>query len=131
MTSGWVILAQGCGAVRPTVKLGQYKAALDGCQESVDLQPGLVAFLSMAMILRKLDRAPEAASYLTHAREVAASENEYYQACLKAIAGHSQAALTLLKQAFAKQPAARHWAAHDSAFESLRADPRFQVLLQE
>jgi tetratricopeptide (TPR) repeat protein len=49
----------------------------------------------------------------------------YNAACFEALAGRREAAIEHLRAAIEREPKAREWAAGDSDFDSIRADPAF------
>jgi hypothetical protein len=51
----------------------------------------------------------------------------YNLACVEALAGRTDAALTHLADAVERDPRTREWAQTDSDFDSVRSDPRFPV----
>jgi tetratricopeptide (TPR) repeat protein len=53
----------------------------------------------------------------------------YNLACYRAMGGHHDEAIALLRQAFELDPATREWAASDTDFDPLRGDERFDRLL--
>jgi hypothetical protein len=52
----------------------------------------------------------------------------YAFACVEALAGNREEALSELRGALAREPELAEWAAKDSDFESLRGDPEFEKL---
>jgi adenylate cyclase len=66
---------------------------------------------------RSLDLYPDDMSALVNA------------ACLRAKAGMKEGALEVLERAFGRGWGKRDWIEHDSDYDSLRDDPRFQALL--
>jgi hypothetical protein len=55
----------------------------------------------------------------------------YNVACIYAILGQTEDALTCLQNVTERSGWYRGWAAKDPDFESLRSDPRFQALIKE
>jgi len=54
----------------------------------------------------------------------------YNVACIQALAGDREAALTSLEQALAAGMSAREWLEHDSNLEPIRSEPRFRAILE-
>ena len=74
----------------------------------------------------------QGAEYEKHigiARELIAQETEYNRACLEAIAGNREEALTLLNIALEKHQVQLEWARRDPDLESLHKDQRFIQLV--
>ena len=59
------------------------------------------------------------------------SENEYNRACLDAICGNADRAITLLRTALENKQTYVDWVLHDPDLESLRDDERFKQLVAD
>jgi hypothetical protein len=57
------------------------------------------------------------------------TDSEYNRACLEALAGNNEDALTLLRRALRLGEITAEWAARDPDLEFIRDDPGFQELL--
>ncbi len=84
----------------------------------------------LAKILRTVGRQQEADAQSAIARELAAQDNEYGQACFAAVSGNLERALTLLAVALTKQQEQPGWARIDPELSSLTDDPRFKALIE-
>ncbi len=110
--------------------LGRYDDALAAYQNALNRDPdAAIAHSSLAAVLRKSGHDEEAAAHLARARDLMATESEYNQACIEAIAGNVDAALAHLERALAEAPGHSDWAARDPDLESLHGHPRFEALV--
>ncbi len=109
---------------------GRPEEALREYQRAVDLNPKAgSSHASLASVLRQLNRPEEAEAHLTLARALIAPDDDYNRACLEAIVGDAEAALTHLSSALIQDRSRRAWAARDPNLASLHGDPRFEALV--
>jgi tetratricopeptide (TPR) repeat protein len=109
---------------------GQLQEALEEYQKAAEMQPDRATYhASLAGVLRKLGRHDEVAEHLERARELMKEESGYNKACIEAISGNTDVALTLLEEAIEESPQMRSWARRDPDLNSLRGLPRFKELV--
>ena len=110
--------------------LGRYEEAISAYQQAIVLEPQDGAWHgTLAGLYRQMGQEAEYQKHIEIARGLIAKENEYDRACLEAIVGNHEEALTLLAQTLAKGQSNRLWAQQDPDFASLRHAPRFQALV--
>jgi tetratricopeptide (TPR) repeat protein len=105
--------------------------ALQAYKNAVEFLPENTRYrASLIVMLGNLKRNAEALEQEKIARSFLDKENEYNRACFESICGNIEEALYLLKTALEqKQENIEEWILQDSAFDSIRDDPRFQVLV--
>ena len=110
--------------------VGRTKDALAAYSRAVELDPAdALSRGSLAGLYRRLGRLEEYEEQINIARELSAEENEYNRACLEAIAGNVEPAISLLRVAMEKHQVQREWVRRDPDLESIRDDPRFKELI--
>ncbi len=110
----------------------RYEEAFSAHQRAIELGfERAIAHASLAAACRALGRETEFILHIQRARESMANESDYNKACIEAIAGNADEALTCLAQALEKRPGMRDSARRDPDFEELREDPRFWEVVGE
>ena len=108
---------------------GQSDKALAAYSRAVELDPNdALSRGSLAGLYRKLGQKSNYEEQMAIARKMIAHESEYNRACLEAIAGNHEQALSLLSIALEKRQVGLEWVRCDPDLESLRDDIRFQEL---
>ncbi len=109
----------------------RHQEAIEAFRKVVELNPNYVlAHGALAGSYRRLGRHEEAEKHIQIAMPQMQLENEYNRACFEAICGNHDQALILLKLALEKKQTTLEWMRCDPDLDSLRADPRFQALMQ-
>jgi Flp pilus assembly protein TadD len=104
--------------------------ALEAYRQAVRRRPDdALSYGSLAGLYRKLGQQEAFVEAIAHARELMAEENEYNRACLEAIAGEAEQAVTLLQTALQKRQVHPGWVRQDPDFDFIRDHPSFQELL--
>lgn len=109
----------------------RHEEAVEAFRKVVELNPNYVlAHGALAGSYRRLGKNEEAEKHIQIAMPQMQLENEYNRACFEAICGNHDQALVLLKLALEKRQTTLEWMRCDPDLDSLRADPRFQALMQ-
>jgi tetratricopeptide (TPR) repeat protein len=82
----------------------------------------------LARICQVMGLTEDVASYRQKALQSLQAVNAYNQACVLAILGQQDEALSRLSDALKETPTLRHWAKHDSDFRDLRTNVVFEQL---
>ena len=109
-----------------------YRRALHVVRQHLELNPDDSRAATMcAVALCRLGERAEGLEWAERARRIDPDDSGilYNVACLFALEGQREEALSCLEQAFHGGFGGRDWIAHDPDLESLRGDPRFQALL--
>lgn len=102
------------------------------CEAQIAAYPDDVrAMYLLAAHLPALGRADEGEQLIRQALELAPEDGPvlYNSACFYSLAGDKQQALDLLERAMEQGAAGLSWLKHDSDFDCLHDEPRFQTLL--
>jgi tetratricopeptide (TPR) repeat protein len=113
-------------------RLDRPQEAIHQLEQSITLNPqDYEARGLLAKILHTVGRKQEAEEHYAIAREMAAQDNEYGQACFEAVSGNLDRALPLLAVALTKKQVQPGWARIDPELFTLTDDPRFGALLEQ
>lgn len=107
--------------------------AIEAFQKTLELDPNhALAHASLASQYRKIGLNDQAEMHIAIATGTAfEDENEYNRACLEAICGNTERAISLLAIALQNKQTHVNWAKKDPDLDSLREEPRFQSLITE
>lgn len=110
---------------------GQTEVAMAEQEQAIALEAeDYEARAALAKLYRKVGRHREAAEQLAIANDQARADHaEYGQACVAAVSGDVEGALTLLKVALDKGLIQTGWVRIDPEFAFLQDDPRFRALI--
>lgn len=111
---------------------GQVEAALAELEQAIALDAeDYEARAALAKCYRAMGRQQAAEEVLALANALAQADHaEYGQACVAAVSGDVDQAMTLLKVALAKGLIQPGWVRIDPEFAFIQDDPRFQALLE-
>jgi len=113
-------------------RLDRYQEGIQQLEQSITLNSqDYEARGLLAKLLRTVGRQQEADEQYAIAKEMAAQDNEYGQACFEVVSGNVDGALALLAVALTKQQVQPGWARIDPELSSLTDDPRFNALLEQ
>ena len=108
------------------------REGISRAQRALELNPNDARALSLLPGYLFDDGRPEDA-LAAHERALALYPDDMSTlingACLRSRMGHTERALDLLEKAVEQHGAQRDWIEHDSDYDSLRHEPRFQRLL--
>lgn len=111
---------------------GRIEDAIATFQKVVELDPGhSLAHATLAGYYRKMDLEELAQRHIEKAlSNFNTEENEYNHACLQAICGNVDRAIELLEIALKNKQTIVDWVLRDPDLDFVRADPRFQALVE-
>lgn len=104
------------------------------CEAQIAAYPDDVrAMYLLAAHLAGMDRHEQGEKLIRQALELAPDDGPllYNSACFYSLAGDTERALDLLERAMEQGAAGLSWVEHDSDFDNLRGEPRFEALLQK
>jgi tetratricopeptide (TPR) repeat protein len=111
--------------------LGETAEAVAHLREAVALEPDdYEARGALAVMCRAQGHKSEAAEHERIARDQAARDDAYGQACYAAVTGDTTEAITQLTIALREHPPQRSWANLDPELTFVAHDPRFQALVR-
>ena len=109
----------------------KHEQAVQSFQRAVQLNPDyILAHCGLAGSYRRLGREADAMQHIRAAGPAIEAEKEYNRACFEVMCGNVDKALELLKVALVTKQTPVEWMRSDPDLEGLRADPRFQALLE-
>lgn len=112
---------------------GRVEEAIRTFQEVLRLNPGHgLTHATLGGYYRKMGLEELADKHLTIAmKNIYDSENEYNRACLQALCGNFDEAVSLLKVALETKQTFVDWVLRDPDLDGIRSDPRFKQLISQ
>ena len=112
---------------------GRDEDAVCAFQKVIELDPEhSLAHATLGGYYRKMGLEELAQKHIGKAmKNIFNSENEYNRACLEAICGHTDQAITLLRVALENRQTQVDWVLHDPDLDFIRKDPRFKQLISD
>ncbi len=112
---------------------GNNEGAFNAFQKVLELDPNhSLTHASLGGYYKKIGLEELAQQHIGKAmKQIYESENEYNRACLDAICGNIDQAVTLLRTALEKKQTYVDWVLHDPDLDSLREDNRFKQLISD
>jgi len=111
-------------------RLGRYDEAIAQLEQSITLEAqDYEARGALARIYRSVGRGQDADKQYAIASKMAASDDEYGQACFEAVSGNLEQTVTLLEVALTKGQVQPGWVRIDPEFAFMIDDPRFKALI--
>jgi tetratricopeptide (TPR) repeat protein len=113
--------------------VGNNEGAFNAFQKVLELDPNhSLTHASLGGYYKKMGLEELAQHHIGKAmKRIYKSENEYNRACLDAICGNADRAITLLRKALENKQTYVDWVLHDPDLESLRDDERFKQLVAD
>ncbi len=109
---------------------GRNEDAVGALQKVIELDPNhSLAHATLGGYYRKMGLEELAQKHIGKAmKSIFDSENEYNRACLEAICGNAEQAISLLRIALEKKQTYVDWVLRDPDLDFIRQDPRFRQL---